>query len=88
MRMQNSCEIFGLNRLIDCIPLEQEFDMHNAIEYFDQYTPGMIIAAKKDGADELGVYYSGSLQQLEILRDLINLSIEELRENTRDRQSA
>jgi len=54
--------------------------MQNAIQYFDQKTPGMIIAGKKDGSDDLGVFYTGSRQDLETLRDLINESIDELRD--------
>jgi hypothetical protein len=50
--------------------------MLNAIQYFDQKTPGMIIAGKKDGSDDLGVFYTGSLKDLQILRDLINESID------------
>jgi len=52
--------------------------MTNAIQYFDQKTSGLIIAGKKDGADDLGVFYSGSRKELEILRDLINESIDQL----------
>jgi len=52
--------------------------MLNAIQYFDQKTPGMIIAGKKDGSDDLGVFYTGSLKDLQILRDLINESIDQL----------
>ena len=52
--------------------------MLNAMLYFDQKTPGLIIAGKKDGSDDLGVFYTGSRQELEILRDLINESIDQL----------
>jgi len=52
--------------------------MLNAIQYFDQKTPGMIIAGKKDGSDDLGIFYSGSLKDLLMLRDLINESIDQL----------
>ncbi len=51
--------------------------MHSAIEYFDKKTPSMIIAGKKDGSNDLGVFYSGNLSDLEILRDLINQSIDQ-----------
>ncbi len=54
--------------------------MLNAIQYFDQKTPGMIIAGKKDGSDDLGVFYTGTREDLELLRDLINESIDELRD--------
>jgi len=56
--------------------------MLNAIQYFDQKTPGMIIAGKKDGSDDLGVFYTGTRQDLEILRDLINESIDQLQYST------
>lgn len=59
--------------------MKQERVVDNAIEYFDQQSPGMIIAGKKDGADDLGVFYSGSHQELEMLRDLINDSIDQLK---------
>ncbi len=52
--------------------------MLNAIQYFDQKTPGMIIAGKKDGSNDLGVFYTGSRDDLEVLRDLINESIDQL----------
>jgi len=52
--------------------------MTNAIEYFDQKTPGLIIAGKKDGADDLGVFYAGTREELQVLRDLINESIDQL----------
>ncbi len=50
------------------------------MQYFDQKTPGMIIAGKKDGSDDLGVFYSGTREDLEVLRDLINESIDELQD--------
>jgi len=56
--------------------------MLNAIQYFDQKTPGMIIAGKKDGSDDLGVFYTGTRQDLETLRDLINESIDQLQDST------
>jgi len=56
--------------------------MLNAIQYFDQKTPGMIIAGKKDGSDDLGVFYTGTRQDLEMLRDLINESIDQLQDST------
>jgi len=56
--------------------------MLNAIQYFDQKTPGMIIAGKKDGSDDLGVFYTGTRQDLETLRDLINESIDQLQGST------
>jgi len=52
--------------------------MLNAIQYFDQKSPSMIIAGKKDGSDDLGVFYSGNRQNLEMLRDLINEFIDQL----------
>jgi len=52
--------------------------MLNAIQYFDSKSPGMIIAGKKDGSDDLGVFYTGSKQDLEMLRDMINESIDQL----------
>jgi len=52
--------------------------MLNAVQYFDQKTPGLIIAGKKDGADDLGVFYTGTRENLETLRDLINESIDQL----------
>jgi len=52
--------------------------MNIAIQYFNQQSPGIIIAGQKDGSDELGVYYTGSRKDLEILRDLINESIDQL----------
>jgi len=59
--------------------------MLNAIEYFDQKTPGMIIAGKKDGSDDLGVFYTGTRQDLETLRDLINESIDQLQDSTNNK---
>ncbi|VAW60994.1 hypothetical protein MNBD_GAMMA08-1593 [hydrothermal vent metagenome] len=52
--------------------------MQNAMQYFDQKTPGLIIAGKKDGANDLGVFYTGTREDLETLRDLINESIDQL----------
>jgi len=52
--------------------------MNLAIQYFNQNSPGVIIAGQKDGSDDLGVYYTGSRHNLEILRDLINESIDQL----------
>ncbi|VAW71056.1 hypothetical protein MNBD_GAMMA09-130 [hydrothermal vent metagenome] len=53
--------------------------MTSAIQYFDQKTPGLIIAGKKDGAEDLGVFYTGTREELEMLRDLINESIDQLK---------
>jgi len=50
--------------------------MKNAIHYFDPNSPAMVIAGKKDGNHELGVFYSGSLDELLMLRELINESID------------
>lgn len=55
--------------------------MLNAIQYFDQKSPGMIIAGKKDGSEDVGVFYTGSRQDLEMLRDLINESIDQLQKS-------
>lgn len=52
--------------------------MNLAIQYFDQNSPSVIIAGQKDGSDELGVYFTGDRHNLEILRDLINESIDQL----------
>lgn len=52
--------------------------MNLAIEYFNQNSPSVIIAGQKDGSDDLGVYYTGNKHDLEILRDLINESIDQL----------
>jgi len=52
--------------------------MKNAIHYFNQNSPGMIIAGQKDGSDELGVFYTGTRHELEMLRELINESIDSL----------
>ena len=52
--------------------------MDLAIQYFDQNSPSVIIAGKKDGSDDLGVFYTGDRRNLEILRDLINESIDQL----------
>ncbi|RDH85630.1 MAG: hypothetical protein DIZ80_01490 [endosymbiont of Galathealinum brachiosum] len=52
--------------------------MNLAIQYFDQNSPGVIIAGQKDGSDDLGVYYTGDRRNLEILRDLINEAIDQL----------
>jgi len=54
--------------------------MNIAIQYFNQQSPSVIIAGQKDGSDDLGVYYTGSRKDLEILRDLINESIDELQD--------
>jgi len=61
--------------------------MNNAIHYFDPDTPAMIIAGKKDGNQELGVFYSGSLDELLMLRDLINESFELLQTKSKSPQS-
>ena len=52
--------------------------MIDAMQYFDQNSPGMIIAGKKDGSDDLGIFYTGNSYDLEVLRDLINESIDQL----------
>ena len=52
--------------------------MNLAIQYFDQNSPSVIIAGQKDGSDDLGVFYTGDRHNLEILRDLINESIDQL----------
>jgi len=52
--------------------------MNLAIQYFNQQSPGVIIAAQKDGSNDLGVYYTGTRQELEVLRGLINESIDQL----------
>ena len=52
--------------------------MNLAIQYFDQNSPSVIIAGQKDGSDDLGVFYTGDRRNLEILRDLINESIDQL----------
>lgn len=50
--------------------------MKNAIHYFNQNSSGMIIAGQKDGSDELGIFYTGTRHELEMLRELINESID------------
>jgi len=52
--------------------------MNLAIQYFNQQSPGVIIAGQKDGSNDLGVYYTGTRQELEQLRGLINESIDQL----------
>jgi len=52
--------------------------MNLAIQYFNQQSPGVIIAGQKDGSNDLGVYYTGTRQELEVLRGLINESIDQL----------
>ena len=58
--------------------------MNLAIQYFDQNSPSVIIAGRKDGSNDLGVYYTGSRYDLEILRDLINESIDQLEARDED----
>ena len=55
--------------------------MNDAIQYFDQKSPGVIIAGRKDGSDDLGVYYNGDRRNLEILRDLINEAIDQVEDD-------
>ncbi len=53
--------------------------MKNAIHYFNQNSSGMIFSGQKDGSDELGIFYTGTHHELEMLRELINESIDLLR---------
>ena len=52
--------------------------MNLAIQYFNQNSPSVIIAGQKDGSDDPGVFYTGDRHNLEIQRDLINESIDQL----------
>lgn len=52
--------------------------MNISVQYFDHSSSGNIIVGRKNDSNDLDVLHIGSHGDLEMLRDLINLSIDQL----------
>ena len=55
--------------------------MNIAIQYYNKISPGVILVGRKQDSDELDVYYTGSYEDLEKVRVLVNKSIVSCKQN-------